>query len=531
MFAAACVSSLCMMAQNTLNVEILENEHWWGAFDDYLNYRLKNAQLPPYDDQSTISFDLRKFNYSNQASPFMVSDKGRYVWSDSPFMVEFNKGTITFTGEADLKVVKAGSTLREAYLDASAKHFPPSGTIPPEEFLTSPQYNTWIELVFNENQEDILKYAHSIVDHGFPTNAVLMIDDNWQKYYGNYDFKPEKFPDPKAMFKELKELGFKTMLWICPFVSADSPEFRYLESKDCLLKTKDKKQIYISKWWNGYSAVLDLSNPAAHDYLVETLRHMQSEYGVDGFKFDAGDTENYDSDRVSVFDGKSYGQQQTWLWAQLGLEFEYNEYRACWKMGGQPLVQRLHDKTFNWAGVQRLMPSMIVSGIQGHIYNCPDMVGGGEVHSFEDIAPGQLDQELVVRSCQIHSMMPMMQFSVSPWRILDDKHLEICRQFAHLHSQMGEYILEQARKCSISGEPLVRSMEYAYPAQGFETCTDQFMLGDKYLVAPMQEPGYSRTVKLPAGTWIDEMGHKYKGGRSYNIEVPIERLPYFTKLK
>lgn len=35
-----------------------------------------------------------------------------------------------------------------------------------------------------------------------------------------------------------------------------------------------------------------------------------------------------------------------------------------------------------------------------------------------------------------------------------------------------------------TGEPIIRHMEYAFPHQGFVDCRDQFMLGDKYLVAP-----------------------------------------------
>ena len=120
------------------------------------------------------------------------------------------------------------------FLAASAAHFPPSGTIPPEMFLNKPQYNTWIELVYDQNQEDVLKYAHGIVDNGFPP-GILMIDDNWQKYYGSTEFRPDRFPDPKGMVDELHALGFKVMLWICPFVSPDSQEYRMLRDKGYLV--------------------------------------------------------------------------------------------------------------------------------------------------------------------------------------------------------------------------------------------------------------------------------------------------------
>jgi alpha-glucosidase len=198
-------------------------------------------------------------------------------------------------------------------------------------------------------------------------------------------------------------------------------------------------------------------------------------------------------------------------------------------MGGQALVQRLGDKEYSWDGVARLVPSMISAGLLGHAYTCPDMIGGGQFGSFLNIDEDKFDQSLIVRSCQIHSMMPMMQFSVAPWRILSKENLEICRKYALLHEQMGDYILEQARYSAQTGEPIVRAMDYMFPGQGFEECNDQYMLGDKYLVAPVMDAGTSRTVKLPKGRWIDENGKKYKGGKTYTLEVPLSRLPIFTR--
>ena len=46
---------------------------------------------------------------------------------------------------------------------------------------------------------------------------------------------------------------------------------------------------YICKWWNGYSASLDLTHPEAVKYFQGRLTYLGDEYGVDGFKLDAGD--------------------------------------------------------------------------------------------------------------------------------------------------------------------------------------------------------------------------------------------------
>lgn len=524
-FAAILIAfTACTNAQNESEIEMLENEKWWGSVTDLGN-------IMPFDNETVIRFNHQTQNFNNQTTPLLVSNKGRYIWSDSPFKAEIKDGVISIeAARGAVEYVSAGSTLRDAFTAAAKAHFPASGTVPPDLFFSVPQYNTWIELVYNQNQADVMKYARSIVDNGFPT-GILMIDDNWQKYYGNFEFRPDRFPDPKGMVEELHKMGFKVMLWVSPFVSPDSQEYRWLRSKGYLVKNAEGTRPAILDWWNGLSACYDLSNPEAFGYFRKTLTDMQEEYGIDGFKFDAGDPERYLERDILPYDGKSFDTEQTELWAKLGLLFPYNEFRACWKMGGEALVQRLGDKEYSWDGVARLVPSMIAAGLLGHPYTCPDMIGGGQFGSFIDIDQDKFDQALIVRSCQIHSMMPMMQFSVAPWRILSAENLEICRKYALLHQEMGNYILEQARHSAQTGEPIVRCMDYMFPGEGFEECNDQYMLGDEYLVAPVMDQGTSRSVKLPKGKWMDEEGKTYEGGETYLLDVPLSRLPRFTKIQ
>lgn len=449
------------------------------------------------------------------------------MWCDKAFGFEVNNGQI-ITSEA-MTCERAGDNLRSAYLAAQAKYFPASGLLPDTLFFTRPQYNTWIELMYNQNQADILRYAHAIVDNGFPA-GVLMIDDNWQRYYGNFTFKAERFPDAKGMIDELHALGFKVMVWICPFVSPDSPEFRDLESKGFLLRNPNGGTAILN-WWNGYSACYDLTNPAAADYFVQVLKKAQAEYGIDGFKFDAGDNNCYASAPNLAYDPKATNVDHTTSWAKIGLQFPFNEYRACWKMGGQPLVQRLGDKDYSWDAVQQLIPQMCVAGLLGYAYACPDMVGGGQFAAFLDIKDDEFDQALIVRSAQVHALMPMMQFSVAPWRILSPENLAIVQKMAKLHAEFGPYIMQYARVAAKTGEPIVRLMEYQFPHQGLENVKDQFMLGDKFLVAPVVDNRLERNVRLPKGTWRDDQGKRYRGGKTYHIQVPLDRLPYFEKIK
>lgn len=515
-------SAICRAQVYDTKVSSLPGEKWWGGM-------VGLGAVMPFQGNSRL-FNLATENMNNQNVPLMVSSAGRYIWSNRPFSFQIKEGELNFQSEhEEIKPIEAGKTLRDAYLAAMKMHFPPSGKIPDPLFFSMPQYNTWIELMYNQNQEDILRYADNILTHDFPV-GVFMVDDNWQKHYGNFEFKPERFPDPKGMIDRLHQQGFRIMLWICPFVSPDSPEFRELSKKGYLIKRKGTNTPAIIRWRNGYSASYDLSNPAAAQHFKKQLHTLQNEYGIDGFKLDAGDISHYIDATLEYYDKDATSVDMCQYWAKIGLDFPFNEYRAGWKMGGQPLVQRLGDKDYSWKAVQLLIPDMLAAGLLGYAFTCPDMIGGGQFGSFLGVDQSKLDQELIVRSCQIHALMPMMQFSVAPWRILNEENLFICRQYAHLHEQMGEYILRLANNSAKNGEPIVQHMEYAFPHQGFVDCKDQFMLGDKYMVAPIVNKGSKRSIKLPKGIWKDDLGKRLKGPSVIEQEVPIHRLPYFERL-
>jgi len=526
------ISTLNLLAESfTTEVKSLANEKWYGAYTAkaWCNTPLKDIQFQPFES-NTVKKDLND-NLGNQAAPLLISNLGRYVWSNEPFGFELKEGNLTLYSDVEkLDAVLAGKTLRDAYLAAKDKYFPASGKTPNPLMFKMPQYNTWIELGNNQNQKDIIKYADNVLKNGFPT-GVFMIDDIWSKDYGTFEFDANTFPDPKGMMDYLHAKGFKVMLWLTPFISPDGKEYKELIRKGALVLKKGSKEPALINWWNGYSACLDLTKPVAVDWLRAQLKNLQQKYGIDGFKFDAADFIFYATDSVNYINHETNttGVLQAEMFAKLGAEFDFNEFRSCWKNGNQPLAQRLQDKGFSWDDLKILVPDMISAGLIGHPFTCPDMIGGGLLSVFEKIDLNTFDQELMIRSAQIQALMPMMQFSVTPWRVLDEKHMAICREAALLHAKMGETIYELAVKAAQDGEPIVRHLEYSFPQQGFENSNDQYMLGDKYLVAPMVDKGETRNVKLPKGIWIDDLGKKHKGGQTVKMDVPLNRLVYFIR--
>lgn len=509
------------MNPTTYTFKMIEDEYWYGP-------EVNSHVAYPLHSKSTYEVDLTHYKGVNQINTLLLSTKGRVIWCERGFKLSTSQGILTIeTNKAVPMLYEMGHTLKEAFIGAAKKFFAGNGITPPKDFFTSPQYNTWIELIYNQNQADILAYAHHIINHNMPT-GIIMIDDSWSDYYGRWRFNAAKFPNPREMIDQLHQLGFKVMLWCCPFISPDSFEFRMLKDKGLLVRNA-QGEVAIREWWNGYSAVLDLSHPEAASWLKSQLQHLIDTYGVDGFKFDAGDTMYYQDDDLTYGGVDANGQSE--LWARFGLDYAYNEYRACFKMAGTHLVQRLADRNHSWDsnGLSSLVPSQLTQGILGYAYTCPDMVGGGGYTDFLE-GSAHLDAELFVRYAQCAALMPMIQFSAAPWRVLDKVHFECCKAAAWLHVKYAETIYTLAKEACHTAEPIVRYMAYEFPDEGFEQVIDQFMLGSKYLVAPVTKKGSTtRAVYFPAGKWLGDDGAIIEGPCQLTIEVPLERLPIFTK--
>ncbi|MEC8753199.1 MAG: glycoside hydrolase family 31 protein [Verrucomicrobiota bacterium] len=516
---------------DSLELKILEGEYWWAGLSS------KGYEMP-YDASTEVSYDLWGDNKGNQAQPLLLSNKGRFVWSEEPIKFVFKKGFITVTTrEGTIDSGKKGSNLAEVFDYVSNKYFPSNGLIPDKLLFTHPQYNTWIELMYDQNEDDILAYAEAIIENGYPP-GVLMIDDNWQEDYGTWKFSSRRFNDPKGLIDRLHNMGFKVMMWMCPFVSADSADFRQLAQDGLLILDPQKQQnilwantknkAAIIRWWNGASACLDLSNPRAQEWFKDQLDYLVEEYGVDGFKFDAGDARFYINNVVS-WKRNITPNDHTQFFAEFGLNYPLNEYRASWKMAGLPLAQRLRDKGHEWEDLAKLIPDQMSQSVMGYAYTCPDMIGGGEYRSF--LSNSSLDEELIVRSAQVHALMPMMQFSVAPWRILSKENNQICLNMANLHVELGEQFLHFAESAAKSGEPIVKPMAMAFPNGGYELVKDQFVLGNTIIVAPViKKDERSRAVLLPQGKWKADDGNIYVGGKEVVIDVPLSRLPFFERV-
>jgi alpha-glucosidase (family GH31 glycosyl hydrolase) len=103
---------------------------------------------------------------------------------------------------------------------------------------------------------------------------------------------------------------------------------------------------------------------------------------------------------------------------------------------------------------------------------------------------------------------------------------------AALHADHGDEIVALARDSARTGEPILRSLEYAYPNQGFGTVVDEFLLGPDILVAPVVEQGARRRrLLIPPGRWKADDGVVVDGPSSIEVAAPLDRLPWYRRLQ
>ncbi len=531
----------------SLTVKIAEGENWWGINNNF------GCDMP-FTAKTRLECDLRKTNYSQQGLSLLVSDRGRWIWCDEPVEVEIENGEIELASDKGEITLHEGEArnLAEAFRAAAKKHFPVAGEEPELLYFSAPQYNTWIELTYHQNEKDILAYAQSMLDNGLPP-GIFMIDDTWQAGYGDWRFEPTRFSDPKGMMDKLHKMGYKVLLWMCPFVSMDTPAFRRVQhginpddvrgwpTKGGFLtvsaQTNPKRIPHAApiRWWNGVSALLDFTHPNAVNWFDEQLQRLVKDYGADGFKFDGGEVSFYTGRQAYGNASHAYDKSvspvaQSALYGLFALKYKGSEYRNAFGYAGKPVIMRLHDKKHDWQALGRLVPDMLAAGLVGCPFICPDMVGGGEWSTFLPGAP--FSQELFIRSAQVQALCPMMQISASPWRYLDKRHQEIFRQAVRLRQRFAPRFVALAKQAAKDGEPMMRHMEYVFPRCGYAAIRDQFMMGEDLLVAPVVEEGAtSRRVVLPKGKWRADDGKEHAGSCTITVPVTLARLPYFERVR
>jgi myogenesis-regulating glycosidase len=503
---------------------------WYGGgFQGYREphaYPLNNAKITP-----------RMFfaQGASQGTPIWYSTKGVAIWVTTFHDFNYSINDLVSgrpNGLLDVEMPGVSSLsydiliapdVREVLRRINRKLGFPQ-TVPPGDYFRLPIYTTWVENKTAVSQEKVLEFARAIRAHHLPA-GVIEIDDKWEDGYGDLRFNLTKFPAPKAMNEELHRLGFRVTLWVHPFVNVGTQSFSDPKIQPLLMKDLSGKPGLI-KWWQGDAATWDLTNPQASAEFRRRLQQLQDRYGFDGFKFDGGDVHLVPIDLLPFHPIRPanfpdvYNREAT-------SHFPWSETRVGIYSQPVGVVQRLIDKQSVWGndnGLGAVVPEAIMTSLRGFTYVMPDMVGGNQYDG------DTIDKELLVRWAQASALMPLLQFSWGPWHF-DEETVRLCREASALHTKFSPYIIKLANAAPRTGEPILRPLWYNFPGdQTAQAITDQYMVGDALLVAPVLEKGArSRKVYLPEGRWRDyRSGKVFEGDRTLrDYPAPLDTLPLF----
>ena len=275
----------------------------------------------------------------------------RYEWSlgaekgpfaHRPFVDEKNEGDglITFQGQ-DLQLDIAFTQNARAAFQQLVNAVGHPSQIPPQELFSKPTWTTWARYKTEVSQAVVMQFADEIIQNGYLYGA-LEIDDRWQKHYGDIAFDPERFPNPKAMIAALHEKGFKVTAWVIPFFDSDAAAFAEGASKNYLVRQQNGEP-YLVLWWQGQGGLLDVTNPSALTWFLESLSKLQVESGLDGYKFDAGEACFLPPDAVThaPIHPNQYTQRYVDFVSQY---FSLTEVRSAWLNQKAPIFFRQWDK-------------------------------------------------------------------------------------------------------------------------------------------------------------------------------------------
>lgn len=494
---------------------------------------------------------------SQVSVPFVYSNKGYgFLWNNPAVgRVSFGRNMTEWEAISTQQIdfwITAGDSPAEIlskYMTATGK--------PP----VMPEYGLgfWQSKLRYQTQEELMAVAREYHRRGIPLDVIVADFFHWT-VEGAWAFDPVYWPDPKAMVKELEEMGTRLMVSVWPTVSTRAPKYKEMRDKGYLVKSENGVQI--SMLMADSTVFVDFTNPEARKYLWDVIKENYVAYGIKDFWLDVAEPEfsSYDFENYRYYKGNT---------AEVG-----NEYPAMYtktffdglKAEGENPVNLVRCA---WAGSQKYgalvwsgdIPStfeslkfQIVCGMQMAMAGIPwwttDIGGfhGGNVEDPEF-------RELLIRWFQFGTFCPVMRLhghrmpgkpgiSTSGggrmgsgadneiWSFGQENY-EIMKRHIEIRERLRPYMRELMRKASETGEAIMRPLFYDFPEDtDVWDIQDQFMLGSDLLVAPVTDYGQrSRNVYLPAGTdWLSAIGGKqYSGGQWIVEEASIEKIPVFVR--
>lgn len=491
--------------------------------------------------------------------PFLVTNHGYGMIWDNPSKTTIKPGfneRVEWSSEVGDRVsffVIAGETTDEIYLGYRTL----TGATP---MLPKAAYGYIQCKQRYASQAELLSVAKGYRDRHLPAD-VLVVDWFYFTKMGQMDFKPEQWPDPTAMNRELHEMGFQTMISVWPRFTKDSRYYDFLLQKGWFEHLADGTPTDGLPYDRAGSDI-DTTNTEAARWYWDTIRdnilskgfdslwldETEPDLPPDGSYFHAGPGTRYFNiypllHTQAVYDGFRRDMKRR------ALILSRDAYLGSQRNGTMVWSSDIYP---TWDTLKRQIPTGLDFTASGMAYWTNDIGGWqylpGEHHparapllspsDARDNVGGYDDYpELYARWFEYAAFLPIFRAHGSRnfnevWSY--GKAAEpILEKYLRLRYQLSPYIYSLAYKTYTTGAPFMRALFMDFPNDPkVADLSDEYMFGPAFLVAPVTEQGAtSRMVYLPAGAdwynfWTNE---RVRGGQTIRVDAPIETLPLFVR--
>lgn len=198
-----------------------------------------------------------------------------------------------------------------------------------------------------------------------------------------------------------------------------------------------------------------------------------------------------------------------------------------------------------WTHLRSIIPNVLQLSVIGYPFINPGAVGGvpsGNPTNGSDDVTQQLqeDLELYVRWWQLNTFLPMLHFIKPPSAFPATAISGITKSLRSIRTKVVlPELIRSANDAMHSSAPIIRPLWMINPLDPVtHTIDDQFLIGDRILVAPVLHHGVrERNVYLPTMeddpdiVWIRGTDKMYsKGGQWLNgTKVDLHEVLYFVR--
>ncbi len=405
--------------------------------------------------------------------------------------------------------------------------FSGGGVMPPEWGL-----GFWYRPEMHLDADAVLALGEEFRARKIPCD-VLGLEPGWQThaYSCTFVWDERRFPDARGFLDHAGKLGYKVNLWEHAFTHPASPIFEDLRPHAGDFAV-----------WGGL--VPDFAGEPARQIFGEYHGKALIDAGVSGFKLDECDnsdfTEGWSFPGMTRFPSGLDGEQ---MHSVFGLRYQH----AIWQQF-QQRGQATYSLVRSSGALAAPYPFVLYSDLYDHRQFIRALVNA----SFSGLlwCPEVRDarsEEDLIRRLQSVVFSPLAMVNAwyiknPPWKQLDAKRnnageaagdwesLEAkCREIIGWRMSLAPYLLEAFAKYEQDGTPPFRALVLDFPGNvRLSTIDDEYIVGDRMLVAPLfaDEPG--RTVTLPAGEWHDFWtGTAVRG--TFHVPATAKQIPVYVK--